>query len=92
MKRFGLLGEKLSHSYSPTIHNFIYESCHIDASYSLLECKEGELGNYIAELKKGTYQGFNVTIPYKKTIIPYLDELDEKATKIGSVNTVYVRA
>ncbi len=91
MKRYGLLGEKLSHSYSPTIHNFIYEALRLDASYSLLECKEEDLGHYLKELKKGTYAGFNVTIPYKKKILSLLDEVDQKASKIGSVNTVYLR-
>ncbi|MDE6407686.1 MAG: phosphotransferase [Anaeroplasmataceae bacterium] len=91
MKRFGLLGEHLSHSYSKIIHTSIFKSLNIEATYSLLECKEEELKNYIELLKQGKYSGFNVTIPYKKTIIKYLDCIDEKAKAIGSVNTVYVK-
>ena len=91
MKQYGLLGETLSHSYSKIIHSFVFQSLHQEATYSLLECKEEELEKYIEQLKQGYYSGFNVTIPYKKTIIQYLDCIDEKAKAIGSVNTVYVK-
>lgn len=89
--KYGLLGEKLSHSYSPIIHNYVFEKLNIDASYELLECSKEELSYYISELKKGNYNGFNVTIPYKKVVMELLDEVDEKALKIGSVNTIYVK-
>ncbi|MDE7106491.1 MAG: phosphotransferase [Anaeroplasmataceae bacterium] len=91
MKRYGLLGEHLSHSYSKIIHSSIFKSLNLEASYSLLECKEEELKDYIEQLKQGYYSGFNVTIPYKKTIMQYLDCIDEKAIAIGSVNTVYIK-
>lgn len=91
MKRYGLLGEHLSHSHSKIIHNFIFKALNIDDCYSLLECKEEELKNYIDLLKQGYYSGFNVTIPYKKTILKYLDCIDEKAKAIGSVNTIYIK-
>ncbi|MDE7213526.1 MAG: phosphotransferase [Anaeroplasmataceae bacterium] len=91
MKRYGLLGEHLSHSYSKIIHTSIFKTLNIEASYSLLECKEEELKEYIDQLKQGYYSGFNITIPYKKTIMEYLDFIDEKAKAIGSVNTVYLK-
>ncbi len=91
MKHYGLLGEHLSHSYSKIIHEYIFNNLNIDADYSLIECDINQLGYYIDELKKGKYAGFNVTIPYKKEIIKYLDILDDKALKIGSVNTIYVK-
>lgn len=91
MKKFGLLGEKLAHSWSPLIHNIIYEKYNIDASYELIECSEEKLEYYISLLKKEEYSGFNVTIPYKKTIMKYLDEISEIASRIGSVNTVYFK-
>ena len=91
MKRFGLLGEKLSHSWSPIIHDFIYKKFNIDATYELLECSEDELESYINLLKNGVYSGFNVTIPYKKTIMKYLDCITDVALNIGSVNTVYIK-
>lgn len=89
--RFGLLGDKLSHSYSPLIHKFVYDSLNISATYDLLECSEEELENYVNMLRDGYFTGFNVTIPYKKTIMSYLDEIDDKALRIGSVNTVYLK-
>lgn len=88
MKKFGLLGEKLSHSWSPIIHKYIFEELNIEANYELLECKEDDLGYYIELLKSGTYDGYNVTIPYKKTIMKYLDYIDSAAENIGSVNTI----
>ncbi|MDE6242349.1 MAG: phosphotransferase [Anaeroplasmataceae bacterium] len=91
MKRYGLLGEHLSHSYSKIIHTSIFKSLDLSADYSLLECKEEELKDYIELLKQGYYSGFNVTIPYKKTIMKYLDFIDDKAKAIGSVNTIYIR-
>lgn len=91
MKRYALLGEKLGHSYSKLIHEFIFTSLKTDATYELRECTLEDLPLLIKELKKGTYAGFNVTIPYKKAIMEYLDKLDVKAREIGSVNTVYLK-
>ena len=80
MKKFGLIGEKLGHSYSPLIHSKFG-----DYQYDLCEVSEDQLE---ALLIDDTYGGFNVTMPYKKTVIPHLDELSETAKKIGSVNTI----
>lgn len=90
MKHYGLLGERLSHSYSAIIHNYVFEKLSISADYSLLECREEELKGYMELLKQGRYSGFNVTIPYKKKIIEFLDKIDDKALRIGSVNTIYL--
>ena len=76
----GLIGEKLSHSFSPQIHREL-----ADYSYSLFEMAESEVGDF---LKKGDFDATNVTIPYKKTVMPYLDEISDEAKRIGSVNTV----
>ena len=89
--KFGLLGEKLSHSYSPIIHEYVFEKLNIDASYELIECKVEELKDYVELIKSGVYSGLNVTIPYKKVIMQYLDVIDDKALKIGSVNTIYLK-
>lgn len=91
MKQYGLLGEKLGHSYSKIIHTYVFQALGIEATYSLLECKKEDLKEYILKLKQGIYSGFNVTIPYKKEIIQYLDEIDDKARRIGSVNTIYLK-
>lgn len=88
MKKYALLGEKLSHSYSPLIHNEIFKDMNIDANYELRELKIDELQLAINDLRCDKYNGYNVTIPYKKEIMKYLDEISKEALEIGSVNTV----
>ena len=78
--RCGLVGEKLSHSFSPQIHARL-----ADYSYKLFEMSEDEVGAFI---RGGEFDAVNVTIPYKKTVMPYLDEISDEALRIGSVNTV----
>lgn len=78
--QYGLIGKSLPHSYSAEIHKVI-----ADYDYKLLEIPENELCEF---LKKRDFLGINVTIPYKETVIPYLDEISENAKKIGAVNTV----
>ena len=79
----GLLGRKLGHSYSPQIHSHLasYE-------YTLFEKEPEELEAF---LKNGSFTGLNVTIPYKKDVIPYLDELSPTAKRLGAVNTIVRR-
>ncbi len=79
-ERYGLLGEKLGHSFSPLIHR---EMGGYD--YALIELKPEELSGFLA---KRDFRGVNVTIPYKQAVIPYLDELTPRARSIGSVNTI----
>lgn len=80
MKKFGLIGEKLSHSYSPLIHSKFG-----DYPYDLCEVGEAELKPLLENVE---YGGFNVTIPYKKTVMQYCDEISQRAKAIGSVNTI----
>ena len=83
MLRCGLLGEKLGHSYSPQIHAMLG-----DYEYKLYEKAPEELDGF---LKNPHFDGLNVTIPYKKTVIPYCGELSPAAQRIGSVNTLVRR-
>ena len=78
--KLGLIGEKLSHSFSPAIHTRLGTP-----DYSLFELKPEELEQF---LKHGDFDGVNVTIPYKKAVIPYCAALTEQARRIGSVNTL----
>lgn len=80
MTDYGLLGEKLCHSFSPQIHKAIggYD-------YGLIERAPHELDRFFAD---GGFQGINVTIPYKKAVIPYCKTLSPQAEEIGSVNTI----
>ena len=77
----GLLGRKLGHSYSPAIHKML-----ADYSYELFEREPEEVGQF---LRNGDWNGLNVTIPYKKTVLPYCTELSETALTIGSVNDMF---
>ena len=76
----GLLGEKLGHSYSPAIHAML-----ADYDYRLYEKTPGELADF---LLRGGWDGLNVTIPYKKAVMPYCAELSDTARRCGSVNTL----
>lgn len=80
MKNIYLIGEHLTHSYSPEIHSYL-----CDYSYALKELKKDELGDFF---KKRGFDGLNVTIPYKNDVIEYLDKISPEAEKIGAVNTV----
>lgn len=82
-KRYGLIGFKLGHSYSKIIHEKI-----ADYSYDLIPLDEGEFHKFMEEKD---FAAINVTIPYKKAVIPYLDEIDNAAEKIGAVNTIVNR-
>lgn len=76
----GLLGQKLGHSYSPQIHSLL-----ADYSYCLFEKQPEELEDF---LKYGEFSGLNVTIPYKKSVIAYLSQLSDIASRLGAVNTI----
>lgn len=84
MLKCGLLGEKLGHSYSPQIHSML-----ADYEYELFEKSPEELEAF---LKSGEFDGLNVTIPYKKAVMPYCAELSPTAAQIGSVNTIVRRS
>ena len=78
--KYGLIGEHLGHSFSKDIHNMIG-----DYQYELKEIEPDKVDSF---MKVRDFQGINVTIPYKETVIPYLDEIDEAAKLIGAVNTI----
>lgn len=81
--RYGLIGEKLGHSFSKIIHEQL-----ADYTYDLIPLTREELDVFLTEKQ---FSALNVTIPYKETVIPYLDEVDAHAKKIGAVNTVVNR-
>ncbi|MDD2370630.1 MAG: shikimate dehydrogenase [Firmicutes bacterium] len=86
----GIIGKPLGHSLSPLLHNVAIEKLKSDYKYKKWELEESELKQFFINLRKedSNILGFNVTIPYKEKVIPYLDELDELAIKLKAVNTV----
>jgi len=87
---YGLIGERLGHTFSPQIHNKIMEETHTSGHYGLFEVKKENLQFVVNGLKALGYKGVNVTIPYKLDIIKYLDFLSPEASKIGAVNVVSI--
>ena len=77
---YGLIGEKLGHSYSKEIHESL-----ADYTYEIHPVSKEDFNDFMS---KHEFKSINVTIPYKKDVIPYLDELDENAKAIGAVNTI----
>lgn len=86
MKSFALIGYPLGHSMSPVIHKELMRIAKTEGTYELIEISPEELKNKACELKN--YDGFNVTIPHKINIIPFLDKIDDRAAMFGAVNTV----
>lgn len=86
MRKFGLLGKKLDHSFSKAFFTDFFEKNGISASYENIEIPSIEDFAHMDDLS--SFSGMNVTIPYKKEIIPFLDELSAEAAQIGAVNTI----
>ena len=80
MKKYGCIGKKLTHSFSKEIHNEL-----ADYEYELIEITEEEIQSFF---QKKDFEAINVTIPYKQTVIPYLDSVSDIARRIGAVNTI----
>jgi shikimate dehydrogenase len=91
MKKLGVIGSKIGYSMSPTIHQWIGRRYNIDLSYDIFDVKESDLPAFIQGLKDGRYHGFNVTKPYKETMMRWVDQLTPVAAKVHAVNTLYLR-
>ncbi|KQL20594.1 shikimate dehydrogenase [Cytobacillus solani] len=87
-KLFAVIGDPIAHSMSPAMHNDLFQAYGIDAHYQPLNVKRENLKEAVIGLKAIGIAGFNITIPHKETIIPFLDKLDPLAEAIGAVNTV----
>lgn len=85
---FGLIGNPVSHSKSPLIHNTFAELRGDNLEYNLYQLEEQELGSALKRFKKLNFKGLNVTIPYKEKVIPFLCGVSETASKVGAVNTL----
>lgn len=92
MYQLGLIGYPIKHSLSPWIHEHFLKKTNLSGSYDIIEISlEENFSERIQQLRDQQIDGFNITVPYKQTIIPYLDELDANAKRIGAVNTVVLK-
>ena len=91
MKKLLVIGNPIEHSLSATLHNYWIKNNGIDAIYEKQKLNESELEQTIEDIKKEKINGVNVTVPFKKKIIPFLDELSVEAEKTQSVNTLYLK-
>lgn len=91
MKKFALIGKNITYSFSPALHNAYFQKVGLDASYTLEDFQNKELNEKSWFDLLDRYDGFNVTIPFKETVLPYLDQLDPVAMAVGAVNTILVK-
>ncbi len=91
MKKYLVIGNPIDHSLSPKLHNYWLKKNSINATYVKKKVDEKYLQSIVFDIKKGKINGINVTVPFKKTIIPYLDQLSPEAEETQSVNTVFLK-
>ena len=90
MKRYLVIGNPIGHSLSPLIHNHWMKKYRlVDSIYEKRKVEEKDLENIIEKIREGEIVGVNVTVPFKKLIIPFLDKLDSSAEETQSVNTLF---
>ena len=88
IKKYFVIGNPIDHSLSPKLHNFWFEQNNIRATYEKKKINNNNLQSIISEIKEKKINGVNVTVPFKKAVIPYLDELSLEAEQTQSVNTI----
>ena len=89
MKKYLVIGNPIEHSLSPKLHNYWIKENNIDAIYDKKLLNEGGIEEIITEVKNEKIHGINVTVPFKKSVIPFLDQLTPLAKETQSVNTIY---
>ena len=88
MKKYFVIGNPINHSLSPKLHNYWLRENNIHAIYDKKKIDEKNLQSIISEVKEKKINGINVTVPFKKLVIPYLDKLSQEAEQTQSVNTI----
>ena len=88
MKKYFVIGNPIDHSLSPKLHNYWLKENNIDAIYDKKKIEEKNLQTIISEVKEKKINGINVTVPFKKAVIPYLDKLSPEAEQTQPVNTI----
>ena len=88
MKKYLVIGNPIDHSLSPKLQNWWLKENNIDATYDKIKLEVHEIKKFIEEIKEQKVDGCNVTVPFKKTVIPFLDKLSPEAEQTQSVNTI----
>ena len=88
MKKYLVIGNPIDHSLSPKLQNWWLKENNIDATYNKIKLEDHEIQNFIQTIKEQKIAGCNVTVPFKKTVIPFLDKLSPEAEHTQSVNTI----
>ena len=88
MKKYLVIGNPIEHSLSPKLQNWWLKENNIDAKYDKIKLEDHEIKNFIQTIKEQKIAGCNVTVPFKKTVIPFLDKLSPEAEHTQSVNTI----
>ena len=89
MKKYFVIGSPIKHSLSPQLHNYWIKENNIDAVYDKKQLDESDIEKIIYEIKNDKIHGMNVTVPFKKSVIPFLDQLTPLAKETRSVNTIF---
>ena len=89
MKKYLVIGNPIEHSLSPKLHNHWIKKNNIDAVYDKKQLNENDIEGTILKVRNGEIDGINVTVPFKKSVIPYLNQLTPLANEAQSVNTIY---
>ena len=89
MKKYLVIGNPIEHSLSPQLHNYWIKKNNINAVYDKKQLNKSDIEEIITEVKNGKIDGINVTVPFKKSVIPFLDKLTPLANETRSVNTIY---
>jgi len=92
MKKYLVIGNPIEHSLSPKLHNYWIKKNNIDAIYKKKQVNESDIKSLILEIKNEKIKGINVTVPFKKSVIQYMDKLSPEATESQSVNTIYLQS
>tara|TARA_B100001029_G_C14953341_1_gene390123 strand:+ start:135 stop:932 length:798 start_codon:yes stop_codon:yes gene_type:complete len=90
MKKYLVIGNPIDHSLSPKLHNYWIKKNNIEAIYEKRKINDKDIVNIISEVKTNRIHGINVTVPFKKSVIPYMDQLSPEAESTQSVNTIYL--
>ena len=91
MKKYLVIGKPIEHSLSPKLHNYWIKKNNINALYEKKLINEAEIKSIISNVKEKKIDGINVTVPFKKSVIPFLDQLSLEAEESQSVNTIYLQ-